>query len=150
MSRQTKAELLQQIGELTEALQRERADAENIRRRSEEDRRQALGAGKRAAIEQLVPLLDNLHRAFAFAPKDIASNSWVKGVLGLDKQLESLMNEFGLTKIETVGKQFDPETMEAVSTEEGEGPEHVVLEELQSGYLLNGQVVRVAMVKVRG
>ncbi|MCA9348918.1 nucleotide exchange factor GrpE, partial [Candidatus Saccharibacteria bacterium] len=140
--------LQQQLADLTEALQRERADAENIRKRAESDRIAALATGKEIAVGQLVPLIDNLHRAFAHMPAELDDNKWAQGVKALDKQLESLMTEFGLEVIETVGKDFDPELMEAVAVEEGGNGHEVVSEELQRGYRLNGRVIRVAMVKV--
>lgn len=142
------ASLEQQIGELTDALQRERADAENIRKRAENDRVAALATGREIAVTQLLPLLDNIERAFTHVPKDISDNNWVKGVLALEKQMQSIMGEFGLEKIKAKGEVFDPEFMEAVSVEDNGGDQEIVSEELQSGYLLNGKPVRVAMVKI--
>ena len=140
-------DLEKQVADLTEALQRERADAENVRRRSGEDIVNAIIRGKEQAVEGLLPLLDTLSLAFAHPPKDIAEHKWVKGVMGLDKQLQSIMQEFGLEKIPTKDQEFDPELMQAV-TAEGEGDVQTVSEELQPGYKLNGKVVRVAMVRV--
>lgn len=141
--------LQQQIRELTEALQRERADAENIRRRAENDRIDALATGREIAIGQLLPLFDNLERAFSHMPKELENNKWATGIQSLDSQLRTIMKDFGLEPIDTVGKEFDPERMEAVSVEEGGDGTEIVSEELQKGYTLNGKLIRVAMVKVK-
>lgn len=142
-------ELQQQIAELTDALQRERADAENIRKRAATEKVDNLARGREMAAEELVPLLDNLQKAFEYAPEDIADHKWVQGVLGLESQLGKLLADLGLAKIETVGQEFDPETMQAVSVEEAGGDKEIVSEELQAGYTLNGKLIRVAMVKVK-
>ncbi|MEM6997850.1 MAG: nucleotide exchange factor GrpE [Patescibacteria group bacterium] len=143
-------DLQQQVAELTDALQRERADAENVRRRAGEDRVEALVRGKEMAAEELIPLIDNLIRAFEHTPDDIKDHSWVKGVLGINKQLDILLKDFGLKKIDTTtGTEFDAETMEAVGVEEGGDGTDRVSAELQAGFKLNGRVVRVAMVKVK-
>ena len=148
MAKPTKKQLEDQIVELTNSLQRERADAQNLRRRSELDRREALNAGQQSTIANLLPTLDNLERAFTQVPKEIKSNNWVKGIISLDKQLKTTISKIGLTKIKTLGQPFNPEAMEAVSIDDQGGNKEVVTEELQAGYRLNGQVIRVAMVKV--
>ncbi len=130
--------------ELTEDLKRLQADFINFKARAEKERVEAAQAGRERAVIELLPLLDNLERAFQHAPEELTDNLWVKGVLGLEKQLMTLMEDFGLEKIETVGLEFDPNTMEAVSHGDGDA----VSEELRSGYKLGGRVVRPAMVKV--
>lgn len=146
----SKKDLELQVAELTEALQRERADADNVRRRAGEDKVEALVRGKEIAAEELIPLIDNLMRAFSHTPDDIKDHKWVKGVTGIEKQLEALVKEFGLDKIDaSEGTEFDAITMEAVAVEEGGDGTDKVSAELQSGYTLNGRVVRVAMVKVK-
>ena len=130
--------------ELTEDVKRLQADFINFKARAEKERIEAVQNGRERAIIELLPLLDNLERAFQHAPEELAENLWVKGVLGLEKQLMTLMEDFGLEKIETVGQEFDPSSMEAVSHGDGD----MVSEELRSGYKLGGRVVRPAMVKV--
>jgi len=145
----SKKDLEAQVLELTESLKRERADADNIRKRAATDQVDAIIRGQEIAVEKLLPLIDSLERAFAHTPKEIADNTWVQGVTGLEKQLAKLTAEFGLERINTVGEQFDPERMQAVVADDSEGESDIVTEELQSGYILNGKVIRVAMVKVR-
>lgn len=140
--------LQQQVAELTEALQRERADAANIRRRHEE---QLAGLKSHVAadiVEQLLPVIDNFERALKHVPKELADNPYVKGVQGVVKQFEASLQAVGVTRIKTVGQPFDPHLHEAVHMEDGEGSDEIVSEELQAGYSLGEQVIRHAMVKV--
>ncbi len=145
----TLAELQQQVGELTEALQRERADALNIRRRAEEDRTRMADFYKVMIIRDLLPAIDNLERSLLHAPKDLAGHNYVKGVQGVVKRFEKTLKEMGLSRIKTVGELFDPSLHEAVSIEDAGGEVEVVCEELQPGYRLGDQVIRHAMVKVK-
>lgn len=137
------------IQQLTADLQRLQADFINYKTRAEKEKLDAVKLGRERAVSELLPVFDNLERAFSHAPEELTEHNWVKGIIGLEKQLVNVLSNLGLTKVETVGKPFDPVTMEAVGTEEGDG-EEVVTEELQAGYLLDGRVVRPAMVKVRG
>jgi molecular chaperone GrpE len=142
-------ELEQQIAELTDALQRERADAMNVRRRSEEEKAKMSGFYKSAVVHELLPTIDNFERALKHVPKDLEHNAYIKGIQGVVKQFEDALSKIGVQRIKTVGEPFDPNLHEAVSMEEGEGDQEVVSEELQSGYTLGDEVLRHAMVKVK-
>lgn len=143
-------ELASQVAELTEALQRERADATNLRRRHDEDMAALRGRTKAQVVRDLLPVIDNFERALKHVPSDLADNDYVKGVQGVVKQFEKTLQDMGVERIKTTGETFDPRFHEAVSMEEGDGGEEVVSEELQSGYRLGDDVIRHAMVKVRG
>jgi molecular chaperone GrpE len=138
-----------QIAELTEALQRERADAVNVRRRADEDRTKLASFYKVMILRDLLPAVDNLERALKHTPKDLAEHTYIKGVQGVAKQFEQVFKELGVTRIKTIGEKFDPKLHNAVQMEEGEGGVEVVCEELQPGYRLGEDVLRHAMVKVR-
>jgi molecular chaperone GrpE len=146
-------QLQQQVGELTEALQRERADSINLRRRHEEQVAGMRSAIKANVIRDLLPVIDNFERSLKHVPKDLEGNDFVKGVQGVVKQFEKTLDEIGVEKIRTVvegkGEPFDPRYHEAVQMEEGDGAHEVVSEELQSGYKLGEEVIRHAMVKVK-
>lgn len=147
--RPTIADLQQQIGELTEALQRERADAVNIRRRHDEQITSLKTLVRVQVIEDLLPVIDNFERALKHVPKDLEKNEYIKGVQSVVKQFEHTLSGLGVKKIQTVGEVFDPAVHEAVGVEEGEGEVEVVCEELAAGYQLENHVVRHAMVKVK-
>lgn len=141
--------LNQQIAELTDALQRERADAMNIRRRHEDQIAGLKSVTKAQVVKELLPIIDNFERALKHVPADLADNDYVKGVQGIVKQFEKTLADIGVRRIATVGQPFDPRVHEAVTMEDGDGTTEVVSEELQSGYVLGDEVVRHAMVRVK-
>jgi molecular chaperone GrpE len=142
-------ELQQKIEELTLALQRERADATNIRRRHDEEITRLRTHLKAGLIKDLLPVIDNFERALKHVPADLADTDYVKGVQGVVKQFEKTLADIGVERIKTVGEHFDPHLHEAVSLEEGDGKHEVVSEELQAGYKIGDEVVRHAIVKVK-
>ena len=149
MKKPTIKELEQRVTELTEALQRERADAENLRRRTTEEKSRLGEFYKAMVLQELLPALDNLERALMHAPKDLKNHDYVKGVKSVIKQFEQSFAQLGVKRIKTVGEHFDPRLHEAVHMEEGDGTVEVVCEELQPGYTLGDEIIRHAMVKVR-
>lgn len=144
----TTKELEQKIAELTEALQRERADAINIRNRHEQELANLRQTLKTRVIEDLLPVIDNFERALSHTPKDLENNDYVKGVKGIVKQFEKTLEEMGVKKIKTIGEKFDPNLHEAVSAD-GEGGEEIISEELQAGYMLGDEIIRHAVVKIK-
>ena len=143
-------DLQQQLGELTLDLQRTRADFENYRKRVEAEKQAAQDLGQTKAIMKLLPVIDTIERAIANVPAELADNAWAKGVAGLNKQLDKQLKDLGLEKIDAKpGTPFNPELHQAVQFDEAaEGDKEVIAEELRAGYILNGAVVRDAMVKV--
>jgi len=140
----------QQVQALTEALQRERADSVNMRRQFE----QSLASSKRIAIinvvRQLLPAIDNLERALKHTPPQLQDSDYVKGIQGVVRQFDRAFKDLGIVKIVTVGQTFDPKYHEAVHLDEASGgSKEIVCEELQSGYLIDDEVIRHAMVNVR-
>ncbi|HUB93452.1 MAG TPA: nucleotide exchange factor GrpE [Verrucomicrobiae bacterium] len=142
-------DLTAKVAELTAALQRERADATNLRRRHEEQVTALQSIVKADVIRDLLPVIDNFERALKHVPKEFESNDFVKGVQGVVKQFEKTLADVGVARIKTVGEPFDPRLHEAVSMDEGDGDREVVSEELQAGYQLGDEVIRHAMVRVR-
>ncbi|HVX24376.1 MAG TPA: nucleotide exchange factor GrpE [Candidatus Saccharimonadales bacterium] len=145
----TVAELTQQVEQLTAALQHERADATNLRRRHEEQIAGLRSTVKASVIADLLPVIDNFERALKHIPANLTDNDFVKGVEGIVKQFEKTLADIGVERIKTVGEAFDPQLHEAVSVEDGEGSQEVVSEELQAGYRIGEDVIRHAMVRVR-
>lgn len=143
-------ELQLKINELTIDLQRTRADFENYRKRSEAEKVSARESGQSNAILKLLPTIDNIERAVKYMPEDLAENKWAQSVAGLVKNLEKSLENLNLKRIDAnPGTVFNPELHEAIQfDEEATGDSEVIAEELQTGYLLNGQPIRHAMVKV--
>jgi molecular chaperone GrpE len=141
--------LQQQIGELTESLQRERADATNLRRRHDEQIAGLKNIVKASVVRDLLPVIDNFERALKHVPANLADNDYIKGVQAVVKQFEKTLAGLGVRRIKTVGEPFDPRYHEAISMEDGDGAQEVVSEELQSGYAIGDEVIRHAMVRVK-
>lgn len=144
------AELAKQNSELLADLQRIRADFENYRKMVENEKQAAMDAGRTKAVLNLLPAIDTIERAIIHIPQDIAEHQWVKGVAGLIKQLDKSFAQLKLQRIAAEkGTVFDPELHQAIQFDEAaEGEKEVVAEELQPGYLLDGRVIRPAMVKI--
>jgi molecular chaperone GrpE len=142
-------ELLQKIAELTDALQRERADAMNVRRRSDQERAKLGSFYKASVVKELLPVIDNFERALKHVPTELQDNEYIKGVQGVVKQFEDSLSKLGVKRIKTVGEPFNPHMHEAISLEEGDSDTETVSEELQSGYTLDDEVIRHAMVRVK-
>ncbi len=133
------ADKMHDILELTNDLQRTRADFENFRRRAEERQEAAQQAARMATVHKLLPLLDDLGRAIG-TYKELAP---------LAKSLEKTMGELGLKSVSAQpGEEFNPDIHDAVSVE-GEGEKEVVGEVLRAGYYYEGELLRPAMVKVQ-
>jgi molecular chaperone GrpE len=146
---QERKKLESKIDELTEALQRERADTINIRRRHDEQMTSLRSIAKAGVIRELLPAIDNLDRALKHVPKDLEDHEYAKGIQGVVKQFDKALTDIGVQRIKTEGEEFDPRLHEAVSMEEGEGTREVISAELQAGYTLGDEVIRHAMVKVK-
>ena len=147
---QVAEQLAAENAQLTEALQRERADAVNLRRRHDEQIASLRSTVKASVVKDLLPVIDNFERALKHVPEELKGNDYIKGIEGIVKQFEKTLSDIGVERIKTVGEPFDPHYHEAVSMEEGEGGQEVVSEELQSGYKLGDEVIRRAMVRVKG
>jgi molecular chaperone GrpE len=142
-------ELQAKLEELTLALQRERADAINLRRRHEEEMVSLKSRLKASVVRDLLPVIDNFERALKHIPEDLKDNDLVKGVQGIVKQFEKTLADIGVERIKTTGEEFDPRYHEAVSMEEGDGDKEIVSDELQAGYKLGDEVIRHAIVRVK-
>lgn len=128
-----------QIAELTNDLQRTRADFENFRKQVESQREQAMALSANATVMKLLPLLDDISLAIVAHPE----------LQPLEKTLSKTLAELNLTPIDsTPGTDFNPDLHEAVTMEDGDGEREVIIETLRPGYLYNGQTLRAAMVKV--
>src|SRR5665811_1941278 len=101
-------EVEQQLGELTQDLQRTRADFENYRKRSESDRILMYESGQANAILKLLPVIDNIERAIAHIPDELRENVWAQSVAGLVKNLDKSLESLNLKRIDaTPGAVFN-------------------------------------------
>ena len=127
------------IEELTNDLQRTRADFENYRRQVEAQREQYGALMAEGTVRKFLPLLDDIDRAVAAQPEVMAP---------LAKNIEKTLKGLGLEKLyPEVGEEFNPDLHNAVMVE-GDGDIETIAEVLQAGYKYNDDVIRAAMVKV--
>lgn len=142
--------LQQQIDELTAAVQRERADATNLRRHHDAQITALKTVAKANVVRELLPVIDSFERALQHVPKELADSDFIKGIEGIVKQFEKTLAELGVERIKTVGAPFDPRWHEAVAVEDEDGgTQELVSAELQAGYKMGDEIIRHAMVKVR-
>jgi molecular chaperone GrpE len=142
-------DLAQQLGETIIDLQRTRADFENYRKNADLAATRKADVVKNTTLMKLVPLVDDIERATAHLPAELADNDWAKGVVALREKLLKDLSEIGVVKIiATPGTVFNPQYHEAVSMEDAGGEQEIIQEELRSGWLIDGEVARPAMVKV--
>lgn len=128
-----------QVLELTNDLQRTRADFENYRKQVETQKLAEKKMVELATVYKVLPLIDDIDRA-------IMSYAELKP---LEKSLEKTLKELGLGRIlSEADVDFNPDLHEAVMVE-GDGEKEVIAETLRPGYYYNGEVLRPAMVKVK-
>jgi molecular chaperone GrpE len=139
----------EEIAELKDRLMRNMAEFDNFRKRSEKEKSQMFEIGAKDVIEKILPVLDNFERGLASIPEDLKDNSFTQGMEQIYKQFVSVLEAVGVTAIEAVGTEFDPNLHNAVMHDEDETlGENIVAEELQKGYMYRDTVVRHSMVKV--
>ncbi len=126
--------------------QRSQADFENYKKREESKQAEILDFAKEVTVVKLLPTLDALQQGLKQVPDSVDEN-WLKGINGTLQKLDKVLEEMGVKKIDAVGKQFDPNYHEAIREIEGES-DGVIAEELQTGYEINGKVVRPSQVVV--
>lgn len=132
--------------EYLDAVQRERADFTNFRRRIEAEKSQMWEQASGETIKKLLPVLDDLERALANRP---TGDTWTDGIEMIYRKFKSILEKEGITTIEALGQPFDPNLHEAIMQEESQSHQSgTVIAVLQQGYLHGERVLRPAMVKV--
>ena len=134
------------IEELNDRIKRQMAEFDNFRKRSEKEKSQMFDAGSKNVIEKILPVVDNFERGLAGAAE---GDAFADGMKMIYKQLMTSLEAIGVTPIEAVGQEFNPEFHNAVMHVEDENAgENEIVEELQKGYMFHDSVVRHSMVKV--
>ena len=126
--------------------QRAQADFINYKRRSEREKEELGKFANAQLMLSLLPVLDDLERAFDSITPQVAKLNWVEGIRLIERKLRSALEAHGLSQIRALGEPFDPNFHEA--TMHGKGEEGTVVQELQRGYMLHDRVIRPAIVVV--
>jgi molecular chaperone GrpE len=139
-----------QAEEYLNALQRERAEFLNFKRRTSEDRQRDLGLASEDLIRKVLAVADDFDRAIEARPESVAADPWFEGVSAIDRKLRQLLESEGVTEIDAApGTPFDPREHEAIATVPGtDRPEGEIVEQARRGYRLRDRVLRPALVVV--
>jgi molecular chaperone GrpE len=132
------------------ALQRERAEFLNYKRRTAEERERDLGLAAEGLIRKVLALADDFDRAIEARPESIAGDPWFEGVAAIDRKLRTLLESEGVSPIDAPpGTAFDPREHDAIANVPGTGrAEGEIVEQVRRGYRLRDRVLRPALVAV--
>lgn len=137
------------IEELTDKYKRTFAEFDNFRKRSEKERAAMFEVGAKSIVEKILPIVDSFERGLATLSEEEKTSPFADGMDKVYKQMVKALEEAGVTPIEAVGKEFDPNFHNAVMHGEDENfGENIIAEEFQKGYMYRDTVVRYSMVKV--
>ncbi len=139
----------EQIAELTDKVKRQLAEFENFRNRTEKEKSQMYTIGARDVVEKILPVVDNFERGLKSIPEEEKESPVASGMEMIYKQLMTVLTDLGVTPIEAVGQEFDPNLHNAVMHVENEDlGENIIAEEFQKGYKYKDAVLRHSMVSV--
>lgn len=149
-----KAQKIIELKNSLEGWKRCMADFENYKKRQIEERKDIIAFSNVNLILELIPILDNFHASTDHIPEDQKDGGWVVGIMHIQKQLEKVLEENGVSEILVkAGDEFDPNVMEAVKQESGdselETSENKVKKVLMKGYKINNKVIRAARVVIK-
>lgn len=140
--------LEEKIEELEDRTKRQMAEFENFRKRTDKEKSQMFETGAKSVIEKILPVIDNFERGLASTSPE-TQDSFYDGMNMIYKQMLAELEKIGVTPIEAIGKEFDPNFHNAVMQVESEEFETgIIAQELQKGYMYRDTVVRYSMVAV--
>ncbi len=143
------AEKEKQIEELKQRMLYQQAEFENFKKLKVREKQDLLRFGNETLIKELLPVIDNLERAIEHAGKTEEAKSIAEGVALTLNGFLKVLEKFDVTRIEALGRTFDPNLHEAVYQEEKDGVEPgTVVGEFQKGYVIDGRLLRPSMVSV--
>ena len=132
------------------ALQRERAEFQNFKRRTTEERMRESGLAAEDLIRKVLTVADDFDRAIEARPGSVAEDPWFEGIAAIDRKLRTLLESEGVNPVDaTPGRPFDPREHEAIANVTGtDRPDGEIVEEIRRGYRLRDRVIRPALVAV--
>jgi len=142
------AQLEKEAADYKDQWLRAAADFKNFKRRTETERSDLIRGASAGLLLKLLPVVDDLERALGSVTPDVAATPWFAGFRLIPQKLQTVLESEGVTPLEALGKEFDPNFHEAVIYEAAEGQDGKVVGELQKGYKLRDRVLRPTMVKV--
>ncbi len=147
--KEKKNPLQDKVDELNDKVLRQMAEFENFRKRTDKEKAQQFEMGQSNVLEKLLPIVDNFERGLAAVPEAEKDGAFADGMNKIYKQLMTELDNLGVTPIEAVGKEFDPNFHNAVmQVESDEYESGVVAQEFLKGYTYHDTVIRHSMVGV--
>ena len=138
-----------QIEELTDRVQRQMAEFDNFRKRTEKEKAAMFEVGAKSVVEKILPTVDNFERGLASVSEEQKEEPFVQGMEKVYRQLIASLEAIGVKQIEAVGQEFNPNFHNAVMhVDDEEAGDNIIVEEFQKGYMYRDTVVRHSMVKV--
>ena len=138
----------EKIADLEDRVQRQMAEFENFRKRTDKEKSQMFDMGAKNVIEKILPVIDNFERGLENIPEG-ADEAFANGMRMIYKQMSDELTKLGVKPLEAVGQPFDPNIHNAVMQVESEEYESgTVAQELQKGYMYRDTLVRPSMVAV--
>jgi len=136
--------------ELKNQYLRKQADFENFRKRMQREKQESIKYANSNLLQDLVTIIDDFERAIRSSEESRDFESFHSGIKMIEHQFVNMLErKYGLTRMESEGKEFDPQQHEAINMEESpEVDVQTVVEDYQKGYMLNDRVLRHAKVKV--
>ncbi len=125
---------------------RAQADYANLKRETEKEKQEFYKFANSELLQKFLPVVDGLDAAMASVPKTTDSD-WLRGLKAVYSQIYTFLNEAGLEKIECLG-ELNPEIHEALNQEESEKKDGEIINVVQSGWKLNGKLIRPAKVTI--
>ena len=139
----------EQIEELNDKVKRQMAEFDNYRKRTEKEKSMMFDMGAKTIIEKILPVVDNFERGFSTVEEADKDDAFVQGMQQVYKQLMTELEAVGVTPIEAVGQEFNPDFHNAVMQVESEEYESgIIAQEFMKGYMYKDTVVRHSMVGV--
>ena len=143
-----------EIADLKDKLLRALADTENLRRRSQKDREDALKYSSANFARDMLSVADNLRRAIESIPEDgdpdgQALVGFIEGISLTEKELLSTLERHGIQKVEPMGEKFDPQFHEAMfEVPTNDAAAGTVVQVVETGYVIHDRLLRPAKVGI--
>lgn len=157
----TVEKLQEDLNTATNNWKRAQADFENFKKRKEAENKELVEFAREVTVVKLLPALESLEQALKHMPVEESQEeriknqvffdkyqNWQTGANGIVAQLDKALAELGVKKIEAIGKKFDPHIHEAIREMESDKDDGIVVDEIQSGFELNGKLIRPSQVVI--
>ena len=138
-----------EAAEYLDQWRRTAAELSNARKRMLREQDDIRTTAAQRVLEKLLPVVDDMDRAFAVLPEDKANSEWIAGFQAIQRKLQGVLESEGVAPIHTEGQMFDPALHHALTYEEADGyDEGQIIGEAARGYLLRDKVLRPSVVRV--